>query len=241
MLARRSPRDVQTIVEAQVRKWSITDHGREKERAAAKSVEPWPLITVSREFGTQGAAAGKRAAEKLGFSFWDQELVAAIAEQTGAEEALLESLDEKARGRLEDFIRDTVGGSDGTASDYVRHVARVVGTIEDHGGGLVIGRGAQFVLAPEAALRVRVIGSFERRVAGFAERQELTRKEAERIVKQVEKERLSFNRRHYDRDVSDPHHYDLVINICILGVEGAASVIVAAYEGKFGRLPDGAR
>lgn len=240
MFKKSSPRDVQAIVEAQVRKWSIDDKGRARERAAASPVDPWPLITVSREFGTLGAAVGNQVAQRLGFSFWDQELVTAIAEQTGAQEALVASLDEKARGRLDDFIREAVVGVEGTVGEYVRQVARVVGTIEDHGGAVIIGRGAQFILAPGAALRVRVVCPREQRVAGFAEREGLSQKEAERIVKQVTRERQAFLQRHYNRDAGEPVHYDIVLNTGFYTVAGAATVVVAAYEAKFGRLPVGA-
>lgn len=228
-----SPRDVQAIVESRVGKWAIDS----REKPDTKPTEPWPLITVSREFGTQGAMVGKMAAERLGFSFWDQELVAAIAEETGAQETLLNSLDEKERSQLDDFIRGAVAGAAGTVGEYVRQVARIVGIIEDHGGAVIIGRGAQFILDPDKALRVRVVGPPGQRVGGFAEREGLTAKEADRIVRRVERERQSFNRRHYNHEVGDAIHYDLVLNAGFFSTDAAASVVVAAYESKFGRRP----
>ena len=34
-----------------------------------------PVITISREYGAQGAAVGRIVAERLGFRFWDREMI----------------------------------------------------------------------------------------------------------------------------------------------------------------------
>jgi len=235
MFKEPAPRDAQKLVDDQVRKW---EQG-ERKRAGEEAAEAWPLITVSREFGALGTATGEIAAEKLGFSFWDQEIVHTIAEQTGIRETLLASLDEQARTRIEDFIGESVFGAGTTAAKYVRQVIQVVRTLERHGGAVVIGRGAQFILAPEAALRVRVICPYEKRVADYAKREGLSEGEAERQVVRVERERQSFIRRHYDRDVGDPAHYDIVVNTEDIPADQAADLLVAAYRAKFGRLPKG--
>ena len=236
MFKEPSPRDAQRLVDEQVHKWKQG----EKKRAGEEASGPWPLITVSREFGALGTATAERAAQKLGFSFWDQEIVHTIAERTGIQEALLASLDEQTRSRIEDFIGESVFGTGATAAKYVRQVIRVVRTLERHGGAVVVGRGAQFVLAPEAALRVRVVRPFTQRVAGYAEREGLSERDAERELARVERERQTFIRRHYDREVGDSSHYDIMVNTESIGPDQAADVLVAAYRSKFGRLPEGA-
>ena len=228
-----APRDAQKLVEEQLRKWEQS----KQERAGKDVCEPWPLITVSREFAALGAAVGEQTARKLGFSFWDKEIVHAIAEETGAPQALLASLDEQARSRIEDFISESIMGAEATVGEYVRQLIRVVRTIERYGGAVVIGRGAHFILVPEAALRVRVVCPYERRVQRYAEREGLSKREAERKVMQVERERQAFIRRHYDRDVGEPSHYDIVINTESILPDAAADLVVAAYRVKFGRLP----
>jgi cytidylate kinase len=231
-----APRDAQKLVDDQVIRW---EQG-EKKRAGGEATEAWPLITVSREFGALGTATGEKTAQKLGFSFWDQEIVHTIAEQTGIQEALLASLDEQSRTRIEDFIAESVFRAETTAAKYVRQVIRVVRTLERHGGAVVIGRGAQFILAPESALRVRVVCPLEQRIAGYARREGLSVSEAERKLSRVERERQTFIQRHYECDVGDPSHYDVMINTENLPPDQAAEVLVAAYRSKFGRLPKGA-
>lgn len=231
----RAPRSIGSIIDQQVRRWSSQQ--REREQASESGHEHWPIITVSREFGSQGARIGNIAADRLGFTFWDQELVTTIAEQTGAQEALLASLDETARNRVEAFVEGVVFGAAGAAADYVRQVARVVKTLDRQGGAIVVGRGGQFIIEPERALRVRVVCPREVRIAGYAEREGLSRRQAERAVDAVEQDRQAFIRQHYGRDLSDPSNYDLLLNSATLSEDRAADIVVEAYRAKFDRLP----
>ena len=41
------------------------------------------IITVSREFGSGGRSVGKALAKRLGWKYYDKELVKAVAEKTG--------------------------------------------------------------------------------------------------------------------------------------------------------------
>ena len=86
---------------------------------------------------------------------------------------------------------------------------------------------------------MRVVCPYGQRIAGYADREGLSEREAERILVRVERERQTFIRRHYDRDVGDPIHYDIMVNTEGLTPEQAADVLLAAYGSKFGRVPKG--
>jgi cytidylate kinase-like protein len=230
-MPKQLPHSIEALVEQQVRRWRLQQAERKKEEAKAR-----PVIVVSREFGAQGALVGKLAADTLGFSFWDQELVHAIAERSGVSETLVETLDEHARSALDDLLAASLLGDRGTEYAYVRELHRVVHTIQRHGGAVIIGRGAQFILKPNECLRVRVIGPLSDRVAGYAAREKIPPAEAEAKVRAVEKDRRTFMRQTFAADVADPSHYDITLNMAALSVEGAASVIVAAYRARFGNL-----
>ena len=115
---------------------------------------------------------------------------------------------------------------------------QVVHTLERHGGAVVIGRGAQFIVPSERALRVRVICVHEKRVSGYASRQGMSEGQARKKVDDTDRERQAFYRKHYGQEVVHPTHYDVMVNTGALSLEAAAEVIVAAYRAKFGRLPD---
>lgn len=230
MFSKTSPRGIDALIDEQVRRWTLAHQQQKKE-------EPWPIVAVSREFGSLGAAMARRLAERLGFALWDHEVVHEIATHSGASERLVASLDEHARGAFDDLVAGAIFGAEGTADQYARELVRVQHAIAVEGSAVVVGRGTQFVLPPDTLLRVRVVCPLDKRIAGYAQRQGLDLAEAERKVRQVEDDRRAFVRQRFGKDVTDPVHYDLVVNTGSLSVDGAAELACVAYRAKFRRLP----
>jgi cytidylate kinase len=222
-------RTIDSMVDEQVRRW----HLREEERRREELAKPKPLVVLSREFGTQGAEIGQAVAEELGFELWDQELVHEIAEKSGAPEKLVASLDERSRSALEDLIAASLSGEKSTRFEYVAQLRRVIHTIERHGAAVVIGRGAQFIVEPESALRVRIIAPLDERVKSYAARKEMSREAARKRILEVDHDRKLFMKQSYGKDLGDPSHYDLVLNRAGFSNEAAAAIVVAAYRAKF--------
>lgn len=234
MIRPAAKRDARTMVDEQVQKW----RSERQSETSASDVQPLrPIITVSREFGSLGATIGEEVAERLGFTFWDQEILHVIAQETGVQQSLLETLDEHVRGRIEDFISEQIMGAKSTIASYVGHVVRVVRSFAEHGGVVVVGRGSQFIVDPALALRIRVVCPREARVSGYAERQGINLEQAAREVDQRENERQEFHRRYYQREANDASAYDLVINTESLSVAKSVDLVLEAYRLKFGFVP----
>jgi len=197
----------------------------------------WPVVTISREFGAQGAAIGRIVAKRFGFEFWDQELVHAMAEQTGVDEALLATLDEHARSDVEALIVGIFRGSAYTESEYLGQLMRVVHTINTHGGAVVIGRGSQFILGDEDALHVRAVCPRNIRLQGLRERRGLGKGQAEKELEKIEKDRIAFIEHHYQKDVRAAAAYDVVVNTGTLSLEQASDLVVSCYQARFGGIP----
>jgi len=57
------------------------------------------IITVSREFGSGGRSVGKALAKRLGWKYYDKELVKAVAEKTGFDPRFIEERGEFSVGK----------------------------------------------------------------------------------------------------------------------------------------------
>ncbi len=224
---------IQQVVERQCRRWEILREHRAKEEKPAH----WPVITIEREFGARGEALGRVLAERSGFTFWDGELVHAVAEESGANETILRSLDEHRRNVIEESIQGALLGGRHMQSEYLRGLAKLLGTISAHGASVVMGRGAQYLLAPEAALRVRVVSPLEARVQGYAQRQSIEQSRARAEVERSDAERLRFVRKLFSKDATVASDYDLVVSTGTFDIEQAAGIVLEAYGAKFGRRP----
>lgn len=197
----------------------------------------WPIITISREFGAQGAALAQVLAKRTGFAVWDKELVQEVAAGTGSDVRILRTLDEHRQKMIEDAVRGAMGRQY-TNLQYLRSLMRVVHTVAAHGSSIIVGRGANYICKSTPLLRIRVVCPLERRIQGYAERQGIDRRQAQQIVAQKDADRADFIRRTFKKDVAEPSDYDLVLTSATYTLDQLADIVLVAYEARFGRRPD---
>jgi cytidylate kinase len=222
------------FVDQQISLWQEERRIAERKGIHAHAHAQQPMICISRQYGARGAAMGRMIADRLGFRYYSQELVHDIAEQAHVRQQVIESLDERVQDGIAEWVAGLVKRSGFAPTDYLRNLSKVVLTLGRHGKGVIIGRGAHFLLDPDATLRVRVIAPLEQRIARVAQRDELSEADAHAKVVRIDGERSAFNRQHHNADLADPSHYDLVVNAGTLGVEGAAEQTMHAFRFRFG-------
>lgn len=222
------------LIDEQVRTWSYRQSIMRRE---SPEEQPWPIITLSREFGAHGSALARRLSERTGFRVWDRELVYAVAQTSGEDVRMMETLDEHTQRTIEDAIQGIVTRSRYTNLNYLRTLIRVLRTIAAHGSSIVVGRGANYVCRPNEALRVRVVCPLAERVRRYAESERLDPSEARRHVEAMDADRADFVARSFRRDLKDPADYDLVLNSGTYGVDALADLVLEAYTARVGRNP----
>jgi len=220
------------FVDQQILLWQ--EERRIRERKGVEGNVQRPTICISRQYGARGAAMGRMVADRLGFRFYSDELIHDIAEAAHVRQQVVESLDERVQDGIAEWVAGLIKRGVFAPSDYLRNLSNVVLTLGRHGKGVIIGRGAHFLLDGSTTLRVRVIAPLEVRVARVAQRDDLSEADARAKVTRIDDERVAFNRQHYNADIRDPNNYDLVVNAGTLSVEGAAAQTAAAFQFRFG-------
>jgi cytidylate kinase len=221
------------FVNQQILRWQEERRIAERKGLEGKNAQ-LPTVCISREYGARGAEMGRMVAERLGFRFYSQELIHDIAEEAHVRQQVVESLDERVQDGIAEWVSTMIKRGVFAPSDYLRNLSKVVLTLARHGKGVIIGRGAHFILDRGSTLRVRVIAPLEVRVSRISARDSLTEQAARAKIVRIDNERVAFNRQHYNADISDPAHYDMVVNTGTLGVEGAADQTVHAFRSRFG-------
>lgn len=204
----------------------------ERRREAKAPARPRPVVTISREYGALGASIGRRVAERLGFAFWDRELVNKIASSLSKPVGILESLDERHHSIVLDLLAALLNKEE-SAGEYRRELANVIRTLAQEGSAVIVGRGGQFVVRPKGALRVRVVAPVSDRIEGIEQREGLSQADAERRVREVDQQRATFVKDTFDGEIDSVGSYDLIVNSASFGLEGSASIIEHAYRRKF--------
>jgi hypothetical protein len=192
------------------------------------------MITVSREYGALGGTVGRIAADRLGFQYFDREVVDMIAREARVQAAIVESVDEGVRDSIGNWLAELFGTGRLPSSEYLRTLSRLFLTAGHHGRGVIVGRGANFILDRSRTLAVRCIAPIEERVTRVARFKSISSVEALDRIREVDKSRKQFYRRNFDRDANDPGIFDLVLNTGMLTPEACADIVLLAFKARFG-------
>lgn len=222
-------KSIHKLLEDQVKTWELENLLDNKLRTPKG--DPYPVITISREFGARGAALASLIGEKTGFQVWDKDILQNIANKLGSSQKYLSSVDENRRDLFGDVVLGFMKNVN-TNVNYLRSLNRLIRTIEQHGNAVIVGRGSNYICRKPQSLHVRVVSPLYKRAEGYAYREELTRNEAEAMIRKIDKERAEFVRYHFGKDVSTPSDYDLVLNSGIYSLEQMLQIITESYKQK---------
>ncbi|RLA94369.1 MAG: cytidylate kinase-like family protein [Deltaproteobacteria bacterium] len=220
----KKTRSIQQIINDQINKWKLIRIEGKKEKPAI------PVITISRQPGSNGHMVAKKIADELNLDLFDQEIIQAVAESAHMRASLVETLDEKGVSALEDMIAAVTKERHLWAYEYLHHLMRVIGTIGKHGHAVILGRGANFILPREEIFRVRIIAPLEVRIENTAKELSISWEEAKQLTIKTESDRKAFIRKYFNADIDDSQNYDLVINTENLDVNAAVESIKAALR-----------
>ena len=202
---------------------------------------PAPLITVTRQYGSGGSEIARLVAQALDWTVIDSELVDQVARRAGLPPEQVAAREERAPGLLERLARTlavaspemfvTTAGvprAEDDESTIARVTERIIADAAAHGNVVLVGRGAQAILAqrPEA-LHVYVVASRAWRARQVVQRLGADPAEVERVLDDTDRQRDRYVKEHYGRVRQDPTHYDLVVNTERLTIGGAAALVVA--------------
>ena len=193
------------------------------------------VLTFARQFGSGGHEVAKTTAEILGIPFYDKELIAIAAKESGLSEHLFDGLDEKPTNS---FLYSLVMGVQSGASTYCRYgdvtgsdnifriQAQVIRQIADKGSCVIVGRCADYILRDyENLVSVFVHADMEQRTARIMKRYNLKEKNAEDYINKTDKRRNSFYNFYTNRIWGSVENYNLAIDTAQVGIKNAAEII----------------
>ena len=223
-------RDIPRIVEEQIQRWQSEsrDGGSRLRTEAGRSC----VVAISNNFGSGGAAIAARVGVLLSVPVYDRDIVRHIAASAQVSVRTVETLDERARGRIDDYLAAILQEANFDRADYLRHLTRTILALGEHGPCVLVGHGAVDIVDRKRALVVRLVAPEADRVVSVAARLRITLEQAREKVQQIDEERETFHRRLFGRAVDDPLNYDLVLNTSDFGVEESAAIVAEAYRRK---------
>ena len=189
-------------------------------------------VCISHATGADGAAVGRAVAERLGFQYVDDEVIAEAAEWAEIDPALVADAERRKPLAARLLGHMTEGGvsqqlasgqwarTAPTDADLRVLITEVLRSFADKGSVVIVSHAASFALTDREALRVLVTASDETRASRVPDGAKQVRKE--------DGNRADYLKRFYGVERELPTHFDLVINTDVLTPEKAADIIVAA-------------
>jgi len=201
-----------------------TQHGRR----LVDRIEPY--IALSREEGSGGSEIAQTVGRRLGWEVLDGELLDRVSERFHLSRPMLEIVDETRNNWVHDVLGSWMDHQVIPTEKYVVRLACVVLAAAHHGSLVLVGRGAQFLLPREKGLAVRIVAPLKYRIHQIMQRENLSKVEAEQLIKKRDDGRRDFVERYFHHDIDDPHLYDLTINVERLGTARAAEMIAEVSQ-----------
>ncbi|MCR5188040.1 MAG: cytidylate kinase-like family protein [Treponema sp.] len=205
------------------------------------------IITIGREFCSGGNLIGKMIAEKLGYAFYDKEIIDQAAQNSGLSADFISKNDQKLPSAwFYSILMGATYSAPGTNSattgigtgalplpDQIFNAQReAIIELAKKGPCVIVGRCADYILRHceeinrDEMLNVFIYANMEDKVKRAVEQKKLDEKNAERDIKVIDKSRANHYNTFTQRTWGNRSHYDILINSSTLGLEKSADLLV---------------
>ena len=212
---------------------------------------PARVICISRALAAGGEVVGHQVAERLGFRYLDEEIVALAAERAELDPEVVADVERRRSfvrrlfeggGGAEDALtrasvdfgddeltRAAVAKRPSRAADFRALIRQVIYEQAEEGSVVIVAHAASIALRGRPdLLRVLVTASVDTRARRVADEHDLDRKEAAEIVRESDTARLDYLKRFYGYGEETAADYDLVINTDVLTPTMAVELTLSA-------------
>ena len=184
------------------------------------------VITVEREYGSQGAEFAHHLAQHLGWKLIDYCLIEEVARKAGVAPALAKRCDERLDPWFYRFGKafwlgslDRMPKAESDIFDserMVQFVREYLTKTAEEGNCVVVGRGAASILArTPGAFHIFVYAAMARKIRWFEEHFPEHAGNAERDIIATDRRRAEYIRRFHQQDWNDRRLYHLMMNSCM--------------------------
>lgn len=188
------------------------------------------IITICREFGSEGHEIGKQLSERLGIPLYDKDLLVLAAKESGINMDTLATADEKVSKRFlstylplgGDFINDQLFK---IQSQLIKQI------VDKDESCIIVGRLSDYVLRDrEDCLKVLIRAPFEKRAEIISEKHGITMDAARRLVKKMDAARKSYYDYYSNGKWAHETEKDVVLCRSTFGVEGCVELLAEAVK-----------
>ena len=219
-------------------------HAWEKVRAFGqkRALEKFPFITISREFGCEALPLAQQLVQILNercrpvypWVAYDREVIDRVAQEMHLSREIVESIDGHRRSEMSELF-DSILNRKVDESLVFRKICQVIRSLATHGHAVLVGRGSYLVTQDlKTGLHVRLVAPRGWRIHRVADVQQLSYREAEKVVDRFEKEREKFVQTFFVQDPHFIHQHDVTIDNSRFNLAQIAEIVFTSLGVRFG-------
>ena len=192
------------------------------------------IITISREFGSGGRELGKRLADRLGYDYYDSEIISAVAKNSGLNANYVETqLDDHGWQKFPVTFRGTLGSSAYMQANKVQLLIEQKKVIEEIASlgkdCVIVGRNADVLLRDYHPFKIFVCAETEAKLRRCRERasekENFSDKELLRQMKEIDKSRAQTREILSGSAWGDRAFYHLTVNTSDWGIKALVPAV----------------
>lgn len=195
------------------------------------------IITIGRQFGSGGREIGKKLAELLSIDYYDKELLATAARESGVNAKFFEKTDERSPSFFDSLYSYNLGlgmSSYISASSPISHdniyamQSKVIEKIANEKSCVIVGRTADYILRNHpCCINIFLHADIDARVKRIKKRGDVeTEEQAKALALKRDKLRASFYNYYTDKTWGQASSYHLSIDTSSLDIDKITSMIV---------------
>lgn len=205
------------------------------EEAATRAGQP-VVITIARDFGAEGHEIGKMLSLSLGIPLYDNEILVRSALRTGEAMDKIAAYDEKLSREFTAFLPDRMDARS-NSDKLFRAMANVIIDLGTTQSCIIEGRLSDYLLQSNPnMIAVLITAPFESRVEIVRNKRNLSKKDGEKLVREMQEARELFYKRYSGGKWKMTSGKDLVVNRAKLGRQGCCDCIESAYWNKIAEI-----
>lgn len=195
------------------------------------------VITIGREFGSGGLDVARKLSDKLNVKYYDKELLAMAAKESGLCEEIFENHDEKPTNSfLYSLVMDTYSVSGYTSAPFLdmplNHKVFLaqfdaIKKLAEKESCIIVGRCADYALAEHPnCISVFIHADMDFRINHVMETFDLTKEKAKDMIQKTDKKRASYYNYYSSKKWGDSRSYNLSLDSGQLGLDGCVEMIL---------------
>ncbi len=194
------------------------------------------IITIGRQFGSNGREIGRLVAKHYDIPFYDKDLITRAAKESGFCEEMIELHDERPTSSfLYNLVMDTYSFGYNASSFVDMPISHkiflaqfdTIRKIAGEGPCVIVGRCADYALNEfDNILNLFIYSDQKSKIDHIMKRYDLTEQKALEMMNKKDKQRQSYYNYYSSKKWGRADTYDLCINSALLGVEGTAGLII---------------